>query len=91
MPKKRPGIHNLHVKVTEKNFRTLQEYCLAGAERLTASALIDLLMRTYIEDHIGPRMTRGESATWLSVGSDIPKVVAKTAHLVEPSAFPSSE
>lgn len=87
MPRKRPGIHNIHVKVAERNFRSLQEYCVAGAERLTASALVDLLMKIYIEDYLEPRMNRGESATWLAVNEDTPKVAAKVAHMVEPTAF----
>lgn len=87
MPKHRPGIHNIHVKVTEANFRTLQEYCQAGAERLTATALIELLMQNYIEDYVAPRMARGEIANWSSIRLDIPHTAAKVAHLVEPSAF----
>jgi len=87
MPKKRLGFHNMHVKVSETNFRTLQEYCVAGAERLTASSLVNFLMQTYIEDFVQPRMSRGESATWTAASSDIPRVAAKAAHEIEPKAF----
>lgn len=87
MPKKRPGLHNAHVKITKRNFRTLQEYCNAGAERLFASDIMDLLMQTYIEDHLAARMNRGEGASWKSISEDIPKVASKVAHKIEPAAF----
>ncbi len=87
MPKKHPGMHNMHVRIEESNFRILQAYCNAGAERLTASALISLLMKTYVEDHITPRMAQGQAASWLAAQNDIPLSAAKTAYLVEPTAF----
>ncbi len=91
MPKKQDGIHNIHVKVTEENFRILQEYCYGGAQRLTASAIINLLMTTYIEDFVAPRMCRGESAAWDETTENIPKVAAKVAYQIEPTAFEESE
>jgi hypothetical protein len=87
VPKKTPGYHNIHLRMEEDLFRTLQEYCTAGVERLTATALLNYLAKTYVQDHIRPRMEVGESATWKAAQTDIPSVAAKVAHTVEPSAF----
>jgi len=87
MPSKIPGKHNSHVRISNKNYRIIQSYCVAGAEKLTVSGILDLLMEVLIEDHIGPRMAAGESATWDAIRTDIPKVAASVAHKIEPTAF----
>lgn len=89
MPKKVKGQHNLHVKVSEQNFRTLQDYCNGGMERISASAIIDLFMAQYIEHYLKPRMARGELASWTALQADLPSATALIANKIEPSAFPS--
>lgn len=91
MPQKRPGLHHAHVTITTENFRTLQKYCVAGVERLTASSIINLLMTTYIKDFVAPRMRRGGTATWSTVRNEVPQVAAKVAHQIEPTAFENPE
>lgn len=91
MPKKRDGLHNLHVKITEKNYRILQKYCYGGIEKLTASAIMDLLLQTYVEDHLSPRLACDQFAKWTDIHQDIPKVTTKVAHLIEPTAFKNPE
>jgi hypothetical protein len=54
MPKKVLGKHNLHVKIDEAYFRTLQKYCNAGIERISATAILELFLEHYVRDYLTP-------------------------------------
>lgn len=87
MPKKIPGKHHLHIKIEESHFRTLQEYCNAGIERISATSILELFLNHYVRDYLAPRMKRGESATWDALKTDLPKATNLVARKIEPSAF----
>ena len=87
MPRKKPGRHNLHVIVEDKNYRILQEYCNGGIERISASQILNLFMKHYIEDFLAHRMDMKESASLRALQTDLPKATALIAHRIEPSQF----
>lgn len=87
MPRKKPGYHNLHVKITKTNFRVLQEYCNSGVERISASQILDLFLKHYVEEYIKPRMQKSESASWTALKHDLPRATALVAHRIEPTEF----
>ena len=87
MPSKRKGFHNIHLKVREEYFRTLQEYCTGGIERISATQILELFLDHYIQDYIRPRMAKGEIANWVALKHDLPRTTALIAHKIEPTAF----
>ena len=87
MVRKTNGKHNLHVKVDEQKFRTLQRYCDGGIERISASAILDTFFDIYITDFLTPRMTKGESATYVALRTDLPAAASLVARKIEPGAF----
>lgn len=87
MPRAKSGQHNLHVKVSKRNFRILQTYCIGGLERISASSIIDLFLEHYIEEYLTPRLADNEAASRAALEQDIPKATKLVAHLIEPSSF----
>lgn len=88
MPKKRPGLHNLHVEISEENWKLLQHYCLGGIERISATAIVNTLITSYVEDMLQPRLAAHEVASTQNVRLDIHRCIRKVAHQIEPTEFP---
>jgi len=82
------GYHRHHSLIKEENFSILCRYCKSGVVRISVSKIINLLIKTYVEDFVAPRMAEDKSAEWSEIYEAIPKVSAKVAHRIEPSEFP---
>lgn len=87
MPRKRPGIHQFHVEMSEENWALLQRYCRGGIERISATAIVNLLINSYIDDCLRPRLLVQEIAAPDNIILDISKTIKKVAQHIEPDAF----
>jgi hypothetical protein len=87
----RPGYHRLHVEVRDDHWDLLKSYCYGGAERITASTIVNNLVAYYIDTCLRPRLGDDPdlTANYSNVSADIRKTAAAVAHQLEPDAFPN--
>jgi len=91
MPRRKAGIHNLHVEMREESWQLLQQYCLGGIERISATAIVNTLIDAYVDEMLRPRLQHNEVASTVPIRLDIHKCIRKVAHRIEPEEFPAEE
>jgi hypothetical protein len=85
MGKTRPGCHKLHVEVSLESWRILQTYTGNSPEKISASAILNALLESYL-DLIKDRLGHGPSLA--ETPADIQRVAKLIANRIEPSVFP---